>query len=232
MKIGIIAAQAEEASPILQQLDTQEEYISGNQHFYLGNLHSHEIILLKCGIGKVHATIGTTLMINNHRPDYIINIGSAGGFARDLSIGDIIVSTEIRYHDVDLTPFGYEYGQAAKMPAYFEADKKLLEVASECFAKLSGGKKLHQGLIVSGDSFLANPDQLKFADEAFNKIYAAEMEGCAIAHVCHIFKVPFLIIRAISDIIHADNNKETYEKALNTASINSAELVTQIIKAV
>lgn len=229
MKIGVIGAQNEEITPILQQINEKERYSFGNQHFYIGDLFEHKIILLECGIGKVHATVGTTLLINNYKPDCIINIGSAGGFAKDLVIGDIVVSTEVRYHDVDLTPFGYEYGQPSKMPAYFESEKKLLEVAERCFTLLTKGKKIRKGLIVSGDSFVSDPKQISFANKSFDEICAAEMEGCAVAHVCYIFKVPCLIMRSISDIIHYNNNKETYEKELDQASINSAELLLQMM---
>ena len=163
-----------------------------------------------------------------YQPEYIINTGCAGGFDSSLDIGDIVLSSEVRYHDVDLTLFGYDFGQMARMPAFYTPDKGLLNIAEQSAAILNFNTK--QGLIASGDIFVHTPEHVSKIQKKFINICAAEMEACAIAHVCHVFKTPFLIIRSISDVVNKPNNKQSYEDFLLLASEKSANMITEMLK--
>ncbi len=122
MKIGLIGAMEEEVEILKNKLENRQDKKIAESVFYLGDLDGHEIILLQSGIGKVNAAVGTTLMIHVFQPDYIINTGSAGGFDPRLSVGDVVIGSEVRHHDVDVTVFGYEYGQVPQMPACYLSD--------------------------------------------------------------------------------------------------------------
>ena len=189
MAIGIIGAMTPEIELINNKMTQKNiEDIQGYQ-FISGKIKQRDVVLLQSGIGKVNAAIGTTLLNYKYRCESVINIGSAGGFSDELHIGDIVIATELRNHDVDVTAFNYEYGQIPKMPAFFKSDTALVKMAEHC-AKEVHHYNIVQGLIVSGDSFLNNTKQIAFIKQKFNHVLAAEMEACAIAQVCYQFKNP------------------------------------------
>ncbi len=227
MKIGIIGAMEEEVMIIKEKISNRKDNIIAGCEFYIGNLDNLEVVLLKSGIGKVNAAIGTTLLIHIYKPDYIINTGSAGGFNEELSVGDIVISKELRYHDVDATVFGYEYGQVPGMPSFYVPDSMLVELAKSCADKID--VNVVEGLITSSDSFMSDIDKVNEVKNLFPSVHAAEMESTAIAQVCSQFKVPFVIIRSLSDIAGSDA-KVSYDEYLERASLNSAELVLLMLK--
>ncbi|MCK0202195.1 5'-methylthioadenosine/S-adenosylhomocysteine nucleosidase, partial [Ornithobacterium rhinotracheale] len=118
MKIGIIGAMEVEISLLREKIENLEATTLYNFKFYQGNYGNHEIIVVLSGVGKVSAAVATTLLIDHYQPDLIINTGTAGGL-QNVRVGDIILATEVRHHDVDLTGFGYELGQQSQMPAAF-----------------------------------------------------------------------------------------------------------------
>lgn len=222
MRIGIIGAMEEEIDLLKQEIDEPKETVIAGCEFYEGRLRGVDVILVKSGIGKVNAAISTTLLNQLFYPDFIINTGSAGGFHQDLSVGDIVVSTQVRYNDVDATVFGYEFGQVPRMPSFYEPSELLIESALECAEEI--GVRSVQGLIVSGDSFISSEVQVDMIRKRFNDPYASEMEACAIAQTAYQFQCPFVIIRALSDIAGQDA-KVSYDQFLETASVNSANMV-------
>lgn len=185
------------------------------------------VVLLRSGIGKVNAAIATTVLLHKYAPDYVINTGSAGGFNDELSIGDVVISTEVCHHDVDVTVFNYEYGQVPGLPATFVADEMLLEIAAKSAEEISSVKVV-KGLIATGDSFMNDADRVKFVQEKFPSLQAAEMEGAAIAQVAYQFGTPFVVIRSLSDIAGEESNI-SFEQFLDTAARNSAQLVESIV---
>jgi adenosylhomocysteine nucleosidase len=223
MRIGIIGAMDEEVDLLRSKLDGREDMNLAGSEFYKGKIDSLEVVLLKSGIGKVNAALGTALMIEKFHPDIIINTGSAGGFHKDLNVGDVVISTEVRHHDVDVTIFGYEYGQVPRMPAYFAPDEKLVSIAVKSAEKIDG-IQVAEGLIASGDSFMNDPERVEFIRSKLPDLYAAEMEAAAIAQVAYQFEVPFVIIRSLSDIAGKDSNL-SFDQFLETAAKNSAELI-------
>jgi len=223
MKIGIIGAMDEEVSILKAKLENMETTIVAGCEFYQGTLNGKDVVLTKSGIGKVAAAVATTLLLERFKPDAIINTGSAGGYDTNLNVGDVVISTEVRFHDVDLTAFGYEIGQMAQLPPAFVADKKLIDIAQQA-AETIQDLNIIQGLICTGDIFMADPQKAEIARNNFPTMAACEMEAAAVAQVCHQFKVPFVIIRSLSDIA-GKKSELSFEEYLPIAAKNSSILV-------
>ena len=228
MKIAILGAMDEEITLIRASLEDCQEQHFNHLTVYIGKLGDVDVALVKCGIGKVAASVSTSVVIHHFAPDYVINTGSAGGFSSHLNIGDIVIATELRHHDADLTHFGYELGQTAGMPAYFECDKRLVEHASKASASLQN-VQMQQGLICTGDSFVGSDEAASVILKNFPSVCAVEMEGVAIAQSCYLLGTPFLVIRSLSDIA-GKTSTVSFEAYLDQAAKNSATLVMQTIK--
>ncbi len=229
MNIGIIGAMTEEIEDLKSKMENPEIEKRAGFTFFSGKIHNENIILLLSGIGKVNAAMGTTLLIELFKPDCIINTGSAGGFSKQLSIGDVVISTEVRHHDVDATIFGYEYGQVPQMPAAYIPNNILVNIAEKAVNKLDN-VNTRKGLIATGDSFMHKDEHIHAVREKLPAIEAAEMEAAAIAQCCHNYELPFVIIRAISDIAGDDENQIEFTEFLKVAAVNSALMVIEIIK--
>lgn len=227
MKIGIIGAMDEEIIILKEKLKNINTTVIAGCEFYQGQLNGKEVILTKSGIGKVAASIATTLLLEHFKPDSIINTGSAGGYDKNLNVGDIVISTEVRFHDVDLTAFGYEIGQMAQLPPAFIADKKLIDIAQNA-AETIKDLNIIQGLICTGDIFMADPKKTEIARNNFPTMAACEMEAAAIAQVCFQFNVPFVIIRSLSDIA-GKKSELSFEQFLPIAAKNASILVEAIL---
>lgn len=228
-KIGIIGAMDEEVQRLKEKLGSYQEKVIAGTPFYQGKLEDQDVILLQSGIGKVNAALSTAILLNEFQPDIVINTGSAGGFNKDLEVGDIVISTEVRYNDVDNSVFGYEYGQIPQMPAAYEADESLIDLAERVATKETNAKHVVKGLIATGDSFMSDPERAQFIMTKFPNMQAAEMEAGAIAQVCHRFGTPFVIIRSLSDV--ADQEAPAnFDEFLQTAATNSADLILMMIK--
>jgi len=227
MKIGIIGAMDEEVIILKAKMDNVQTTVIAGCEFYQGELNGKSVVLTKSGIGKVAAAVATTLLLERFQPDCIINTGSAGGYDTNLNVGDIVISTEVRFHDVDLTAFGYEIGQMAQLPAAFEADEKLINIAQDA-AQTIKDLKIIQGLICTGDIFMADPQKAEIARNNFPTMAACEMEAASIAQVCFQFKVPFVIIRSLSDIA-GKKSELSFEQYLPIAAKNASILVEAIL---
>lgn len=227
MKIGIIAAMDEEVTVLRDKIENRQTISHGGSEIYTGLLNGVEVALLKSGIGKVAAAMGTTLLLERCKPDVVINTGSAGGLAPTLKVGDIVVSDEARYHDADVTVFGYEYGQLPGCPAGFKADEKLVAAAEGCITEL----KLNavRGLIVSGDAFINGAEGLAKIRHNFPQAVAVEMEATGIAHVCHNFGVPFVVVRAISDVADQESHL-SFDEFLVVAAKQSSLMVEALVQ--
>lgn len=227
MKIGIIGAMDEEIILLKAKMSNLETTVIAGCEFYQGELNAKQVILTKSGIGKVAAAVATTLLLEKFSPDTIINTGSAGGYDTSLNVGDIVISTEVRFHDVDVTAFGYEIGQMAQLPAAFTADPTLLKIAQQA-AETLDSLNISQGLICTGDIFMADPAKAALARKNFPTMSACEMEAAAIAQVCYQFNVPFVIIRSLSDIA-GKKSELSFEQYLPIAAKNASILVEAII---
>jgi adenosylhomocysteine nucleosidase len=230
MKIAIIGAMEEEVALLRANItNPQTETIAGCE-YTSGTMKDKEVILLRSGIGKVNAAMSTAVLLQHFKPDAIINTGSAGGFDPSLNVGDVVISTEVRHHDVDVTAFGYEYGQVPQLPAAFTADDKLMKAAVESVREL-GDAQVVSGLIATGDSFMNDPARVEAIRDKFTALQAVEMEAAAIAQVAHQFNVPFVIIRSLSDIAGKESDV-SFEQYLEKAALHSAKMVMNIVKSI
>lgn len=206
MKIGIITAMSSEFGQIAKMLESpKSETIKGFPYMY-GRIRGNEIILSQCGIGKVNAATGCISMINNFQPDCVISTGCAGGIDKSIGVMDVVVGTEMVYHDVWCGE-GNEYGQVQGMPPVFLSDKRLVNILKSITTNLN----LHFGLICGGDRFITEKSELQAIKERFPKGLAVDMESTALAQVCHICNIPFLSLRVISDSPGAENHAQQYE---------------------
>lgn len=229
IRIGIIGAMDEEVQQLKEQLGHCKETVIAGSPFYQGTIAGQDVILLKSGIGKVNAALSTTILLNHFQPDVVLNTGSAGGFNRDLEVGDIVISTDVRYHDVDAAVFGYAYGQVPQMPAAYKADERLLNLAEDAAKSEINVDHIVKGLIATGDSFMSDPARVDFVMTKFPDLQAAEMEAGAIAQVCYRFETPFVVIRSLSDIAGKEAPAR-FDEFLQTAATHSAELILTMIK--
>ena len=173
--------------------------------FILGSVAGKEVVLQKCGIGKVNSAIGAVEMIDCYAPDVVVSSGVAGGADSRMSVGDVVVGTEYCYHDAYC---GDEcaFGQIMGMPPSFTAPAELVDKAM-----LSGGTTtVHKGLIVSGDWFVNTQNKMRAIIARFPKAVAVDMESCSIAQVCHVYGVPFISFRIISDLPLSDHKASQY----------------------
>lgn len=229
MKIGIIGAMEQEVAILREQLNDCVTTTIGGCEFYQGSLAGHDVILTRSGIGKVAASIATVLLLDRFAPDAVINTGSAGGFDPTLRVGDVVISHEVRHHDVNVTAFGYEPGQLPQQPAAFESDKALIAVAEKVMPQFPDLQS-RIGLICTGDQFMCEPAHIAKVRETFPTMMAAEMEAAAIAQVCHQFKIPFVVIRSLSDIAGTES-PTTFEEYLVVAAKNSSAMILAMLKA-
>lgn len=229
MKAGIIGAMEPEVAILKAKLTHCETSNHAGYTFHQGQINNNDVVIVQSGIGKVAAALATAILIDKFNPDYIVNTGSAGGFDTSLKVGDIVVSSEVRYHDVDVTAFGYEIGQLPANPAAYVSDKTLITAAEKGIEQLDGIQTM-VGLITTGDTFMTKDDDIAKARANFPTMAAVEMEGAAIAQTCHQFKKPFVIIRSLSDIAGKES-PASFDEYLETASINSSQLVVNMLDA-
>ena len=215
MKIGIIVAMDKE----LHQL--QSLFTDGS------------VVVQKCGIGKVNAALGAQRMINEFHPDAIISSGCAGGNGDDVNVQDIVVSTQLAYHDVycgTAVDGSTQYGQVQGLPARFEADPYLLRKSDELKVKSVQTLAIHQGLIVTGDWFVDSREKMREIIGHFPEAKAVDMESCAIAQTCYINKVPFISFRVISDVPLRDTNASQYHNFWETIADNSFKMTRTFVE--
>jgi adenosylhomocysteine nucleosidase len=227
MKIGIIGAMDEEVKVLLENVENLEKHTRGGLIFYQGFLGKHEVYIVKSGIGKVQMAITTTLLIEEFGVVAVVNTGSAGGIGEGLHVGDIVISEKVAYSDVDVTGFGYKFGQLPNQPLYFEASKYLVASMMDAAKNLSIEAK--KGLIVSGDSFIDSDTKISTIKEHFPDALCVEMEGAAIGQVAHQFGVAFLVIRAMSDTANHEATV-SFDDFIIEAGKKSAELVLEFLK--
>lgn len=229
MKAGIIGAMEPEVAILKGKLQNCETTTHAGYTFYQGQLNGNDVVIVQSGIGKVPAALATAILIDKFQPDYVVNTGSAGGFEQSLKVGDIVISSEVRYHDVDVTAFGYEIGQLPANPAAYIPHPELVAAAKVGINSLENIQTL-VGLITTGDTFMTKDDDIAKARANFPRMAAVEMEGAAIANTCHQFNTPFVVIRSMSDIAGKES-PSSFEAYLETASVNSSQLVINMIDA-
>ena len=226
MKIGIIAAMPEELKLLVEHLEMAEKHQRLGHVYYTGRIKHHEVVLVESGIGKVMSAMSVAVLVNDFKITAVINTGSAGAVAPGLEIGDVVVADRLVYHDVDVTAFGYDYGQMARQPLYYEASRYLVEEMKAVLEKTQQTSRV--GLIATGDSFIAGQDKIDQIKAHFPDVLAVEMEGAAIAQAAHSLGLPFMVIRAMSDTASHDANI-TFDEFILEAGKRSAETLIQLL---
>lgn len=200
--IGLLSAMDEETELFRQNIRIDETSTYAGVTFNKGTLNGVVIVHGKCGVGKVNAAAATQLMIDKFGVSSVIFTGLAGTLVPYLKRGDMVISNFVGQHDFDLTAFGKRPGQVTDSGRLIEADPKLVQIAAKAYEDaVAQNRKEAQmvvGTIVTGDSFVANSDRLKWLQREFGAV-AAEMEGAAVGQVCQANKVAFVVIRVISD---------------------------------
>ncbi len=227
-KIGIIGAMDLEVDALKQEMAVSNVVSKAGMEFYEGTLNGADVIVVKCGIGKVNAALCIQILADLFEVTHVINTGVAGSLNAALDIGDILISRDAIHHDMDVTIFGYAAGEVPQMGTReFPADDRLIALAQASCAKVNPDIKAMTGRVVSGDQFISS----KEVKERLISEFAgdcAEMEGASIAHGAYLNGIPFVIIRAISD--KADDSAEmdypSFEKA---AAQHSARLVKDMV---
>ncbi|TDE75162.1 5'-methylthioadenosine/adenosylhomocysteine nucleosidase [Streptococcus vicugnae] len=222
MRIGIIAAMEQELKLLVENLDNKAEHDVLGNTYYEGDLGNHQVVLIQSGIGKVMSAMSVAILADHFGVDAVINTGSAGAVAHDLNIGDVVVADKLVYHDVDVTAFGYDYGQMAGQPLYFESDKSFVDTFDQVLNEANVASKI--GLIATGDSFIAGQDKIDAIKAAFPEVQAVEMEGAAIAQAAHNLHKPFIVVRAMSDTAAHDANI-TFDEFILEAGKKSANIL-------
>ncbi len=223
-RYGIIAAMEEEMQEIKKIMNNTREMKIYELIFIIGKINNIEIVLVKSGVGKVNAGRTTQILVDNFDVDGIINVGSAGSVNDEFEIGDIIIGKRLIQHDFDITAFGHPKGFISNIGQVVESDSELIAKMEKTISNISKNNfKVKIGTIVSGDIFCT---ELKMKEKIRKKFDAdaVEMEGAAIAQVCKLDDVPFIVIRSISDTPNGNNNI-TFDKFLEKASERCAFII-------
>ncbi len=199
MVIGIIGAMDSEIALLRDRLANESRATVARATIYTGTINSLDVALVKCGVGKVNAAACTQALIDHSGVSCIINTGVAGSLDERMNICDIVVSTDAVQHDMDATFVGYAPGQIpGTNTVAFSADETLRLCAKEAVELCDGAIKPYDGRIASGDAFIADAQKKEWIRNTFGAS-CCEMEGAAIAQVCALNNIPFVIMRAISD---------------------------------
>lgn len=220
MKIGVIAAMSSEREQLSRLISDLRVEREGQIEYTVGRLCSNTLYIMECGIGKVNAAVGATELITRLCPDVVISTGVAGGIDTSVGVMEVVASSQVVYHDV-WCGMGNEYGQVQGMPAVFCCDERLCAVVQQ----LNTETKIHAGLICSGDKFITDRSELNEIKSKFADGLAVDMESGAIAQVCHIYDVPFISFRIISDTPGADEHWQQYENFWETMADRSFGVV-------
>lgn len=223
--IGIIFAMQEELIELKKYLHINNEKKIYDLIFYEATLNNQNIILTESGIGKTNAARTTQILIDYYKPEAIFNIGVAGGIAKNLKVGDVIISTSLVQHDFDITAFNHPKGYIPNIGNNIPIDNNLLNTTKTILDTNNISYK--EGLIASGDIFCTKESMATKINTQFNAL-CVEMEGASIAQTAYLSKTPCLVIRSISDCPD-NNNKVTYEEFLETSSNKVAQIMYAIL---
>jgi adenosylhomocysteine nucleosidase len=227
MIIGIIGAMDEELEILLGEMSLGRKQVKANMLFNSGKIHNQEVVVVRSGIGKVNAAICTQILIDDFKVDKVINVGIAGGIGKDVYPGDIVIADNLVQHDMDASAFGDPIGQIPRLNTFdFKCDSDLVDKAKAACKDIRNQNNF-VGRIVTGDQFISDTQKIKWLNEKFDSL-ACEMEGGSIAQVCYLNKIPFVVIRSISD--NANNGAHMdYEKFAPIAIKNSTNILKNML---
>ena len=217
MRLGINFAMDEEREAFLALFDQKKASRDTLLDVYEITTDKNTIYAVKSGIGKVQAASIATTFLTNYTVDYLLSSGIAGGY--NTHIGALIIGTKYIQHDVDVRAFGYPLTQIPGLPAYFTPDKKLLSTLEKTLPK----EGYQTGTIATGDQFITAIHHLDAVFKQYPDIKAFEMETAALAQVAYIYKIPFLALRTISDVVGSVDQFEKYENTIKVTFDQNAQ---------
>ncbi len=220
-----MGAMPEEVAPILEKLDSYKTTEYANNKYYEATYKGVELVIAYSKIGKVFSTLTATTMIQHFGCDKLLFSGVAGAISPSLKVGDLIIATKLSQHDLDITAFGHPFGFVPEGSVFVEADKNLIALGKEVASEM--GKTVQEGIIATGDQFVANEERKNWIGETFGAD-ALEMEGGSVAVVCDALNIPFFILRAISDAADMDASF-SFDEFLETSAVESAEFVMKMV---
>jgi len=215
----------EEVAPILERLDDVQEVNYAKNKYYKAKYKNIDVIVAYSKIGKVFSTLTATTMLELFACDVLLFTGVAGAVNPDLQIGDLVVASKLAQHDLDITIFGHPHGYVPEGSVYVEADKDLIALSKMVASEM--GVKVKEGIIATGDQFIASEERKNFIAETF-KADALEMEGASVAVVCDALGVPFFILRSISDSADMDAGFN-FEEFVESSAKVSAEFLMKMV---
>ncbi len=225
--IGIIGAMEVEVNAIIDMLENKKEKVIGPITFTLGTINGKDVVVAKCGIGKVFAAMCAESMIQNFELEYLLNVGVGGSLSKNLNVASIAISKSCVQHDMDTSPLGDPVGMISGINIIeIPANKAVIWKVEEAVKSL--GIDYEIGVIASGDQFVNSSEKKDYISKTFNAI-ACEMEGAAIAQVAYVNKVPFCVIRAISDSADGSSHTDFFE-FLKIAVDNSKHVIAKLIQ--
>ncbi|AHV97112.1 5'-methylthioadenosine/adenosylhomocysteine nucleosidase [Paenibacillus sabinae] len=224
--IGIMGAMDEEIKLLLENMEHSEAVEKAGITYYKGNIGGKSVVVSKSGVGKVNAAVTTQIMIDAFGAAKILFTGVAGALHPDLEVGDIVISSECLQHDMDVTALGFPRGVIPyQETSEFSADPELVLLAERACRKLD--VRYVTGRVLSGDQFIASHETVAMLREQLGGA-CAEMEGAALAQVCYMNGIPFVVIRAMSD--KADGSADvSFSEFTVTASRKSHEILSGIL---
>ena len=230
--IGIIAALQSEIDMLLSEARIDHVDHIGGMDYHVGTLCGTQVVIVQAGMGKVLASAGTTVLLNNYPVSKVIFTGIAGAAGDETEVLDVVIADRLLQHDFgSITNDGFEwydgYSGFDDYPKYFECDEELVSLAYDCAVDVAGENHVFIGTIATGDQFVASEEYVAKLQEDF-QAFACEMEGAAVANVCTLFEVPFVVIRTMSD--KADGlAHETIENMTDIAADNSSRIVMEML---
>lgn len=227
-RIGIISAMSSEKKYLLEQSEIEETVVYGNMEYHIGTLCGKDVVITSAGVGKSFAAAGAALMLDNFNITEVIFTGIAGGVGDATKVLDIVISTDLVMHDYgDQTNDGFVWDASWTEDGYIPADTALCAKTYAAALGVVGKENVHLGTIATGDQFIASEIYVAELQNKFNAI-ACEMEGCAVALICHNNDVPFVVIRAMSDKADGKANS-SIENFGATAADNSGKIVCALL---
>ncbi|MFI3292587.1 MAG: 5'-methylthioadenosine/adenosylhomocysteine nucleosidase [Rikenellaceae bacterium] len=225
-RIGVIVAMSKELQLVTSQMNSCQHYNIAGVEFITGRLAKRNVVVAQSGIGKVCSAVCAVEMISKFSPTCIINCGVAGGLDSSLKVMDVVVGRESLYNDTWCGD-GNKWGQVQGLPARFRSDDNLYNIALSANIQ---NVTIHGGVVCSGDKFITSRSELDAIKAQIPEVLSTDMESNSIAQVCHIYSIPFVSVRIISDTPGADDHAEQYDNFWDEVPKTSFEVLKQVIE--
>jgi adenosylhomocysteine nucleosidase len=229
VKTAIVSAMQQELSCVLALMPDESRHRAAGRDFFVGELHGHEVVAVLSRVGKVAAATTATVLIERFQVDRIVFTGVAGGLAPGVQVGDVVVADAFLQHDLDASPIFPKYEVPLYGTSRFATDPVLSLQLAAAAQKALPGTTLHRGLVVSGDRFVSSGVESRALQSALPEALAVEMEGAAIAQVCHDYGLPFAAVRTVSDRADDAAHGDFLRFIEEVASRHSAAIVAALL---